>query len=156
VSSFAIPPDLSWADADFDGMMVSRLAVYKKQAILDGYGQVVGNTSTMIEVARDIPCFVQPLTGQELNTPPAPASQTSYGVQQFKIFLRPTLVDTPERAISIRDFFQILTKTQVDNGDSFLDPNDPNNKVLLFNITNISNPANWDHHLEITATVLTP
>lgn len=146
--------DISWADEVFDGMLASRLAVYRKDQTRDSYGNVSNVVYT--ELTRDIPCLVRNLKGEELNTPPAPQSQTSYGVQEFIIYMRLLQVDSPAVALNIRHFFQILTANQVANGDDYSDPNDPNEKAVLYNITNISNPALMDHHLEVSATVLTP
>ena len=162
-SLFSIPPDISWADAVFDGMMTSRAAVYRKDETLDAYGNISNVIYTRLDctlqdssVVDQIPCLVRNLKGEELNTPPAPASQTSYGIQEFLIFCRPFQVDSPAVPITIRHFLQILTKNQVDQGVDYPDPNDPNAHAVLYNLTNISNPVLFDHHYELAATVLTP
>ncbi len=157
-----LPPDISWADTVFDGMMVSRMAVYRKDQILDRYGNVSNTVYTRLNctmadssVVDQVPCLVQALHGYELNTPPAPQSQTSYGVKQFKIFCRPfDVVDTPPD-LTIRHFLQVLTQKQVALGNDYPDPNDPNAKAVLYNLTDDTNTALLDHHFELYATVLT-
>src|SRR6185369_17576875 len=121
MSAFVIPPDVSWADPIFDGMMTSRMAVYRRDQTLDNYNNVSNTTYTQLsalitngehagETLTQVPCLVQALKGYELNTPPAPQSQTSYGIQTYKIFCRLfTLVDDPN-PLTIRHFLQILTK----------------------------------------------
>ena len=151
---FAFPPDISWADGIFDDMMVSRAAIYRQDDVLDGYG--ASSTSTYVELVRDVPCLVRNLKGEELNTPPAPASQTSHGIQEFLIFMRVLTVDTPAVPLSIKHWMQILSQDQVLNGDDYKDLNDPNAGAVKYNITNVSNPVLMDHHLEVSATVITP
>ena len=162
MSSFTIP-DLSWSDPIFDGMMVNRMKVYRRDQTLDRYNNVSNTIWTPLQctmpdgsIVDEVPCLVRNLKGEELNTPPAPASQTSYGIQEFLVFCRPiTVVDTVI-TLTIRHFLQVHTANQVKQGASWLDPNDPNAKAVLFNLTNISNPALIDHHFELAATVLTP
>lgn len=151
---FNFPPDLTWADQIFDQMMVSRAAVYRKDQVLDELNNI--SNVTFIELVRDVPCAVRSLKGEELNTPPAPASQTSTGIQQFLIFMRPLMVDEPPIAINIRHWLQILTPAQVAAGIDYSDPSDPNAQAVLYNLTNVSNPYQIDHHYELSATVLTP
>ena len=58
--------------------------------------------------------------------------------------------------LNIHHFLQILTPDDLAAGEDYADPNDPNAGAVLYNITNISNPAQLGHHLEVSATVLTP
>ena len=159
--------DVSWADARFDEMMTSRLAVWRKDQSPDQYNLVSNVVYTRLsctmvngklagQTVDRVPCLDQALKGYELNTPPAPQSETSYGIQTYKVFCRLfTLLDSPA-ALTIRHFLQVLTKAQVDAGADFPDPNDANAKAVLYNVTDIENPALMDHHLELYATVITP
>ena len=157
----AISTDISWADAVFDGMMVSRAAVYRQDNTLDQDGNISNVTyvqlpTTLGDVNTLVPCAVRNLKGEELNTPPAPASQTSHQIQEFLIFMRVIQVDTPLVDLNHKHFLQILSADDVTDGVQLKDPNDPNAGAMLYNITNISNPLLLDHHLEVSATVITP
>jgi hypothetical protein len=160
-----LPPDISWADYVFDGMMICRAAVYKSGATgqIDVYGQPIDIFELLpvtapagIDATQGMPCFVRPEAGKELNVPPAPASETSYGIATFMIFMRPIKVDTPPVDLNLHHWLQILTPAQVKNGEDYKDPNDPLAGAVMYNITNINNPAKLDHHLEINATVIEP
>jgi hypothetical protein len=156
VGSFAtIPPSIAWADKMFDGMMVCRAAVYKQGATgqVDAGGQPI---LAYAELVRDVPCFVRPEGGKELNVPPAPSSQTSIGIATYLIFMRPIQVDSPAIALNIHHWLQILSPDDVTDGVDYKDPNDPLAGAVLYNITNVNNPGFMDHHLEIAATVLEP
>jgi hypothetical protein len=158
---FTFPPDIHWADSIFDNMMVSRAAVYKKEAVLDAYGNISSSTFVQVDAQNidlDVPAYgdavpvlVRNLKGEELNTPPAPASQTSHGIQEFLIFMRVIQVDDPPEPLNIKHWLQIRKL-----GEDLVDPNDPNAGAVLYNITSISNPALMNHHLEVAATVITP
>lgn len=161
VPAQAITTDITWADAVFDGMMVSRAAVYREDDVLDRYGNISSKTYVQIptslgDISVLVPCLVRNLKGEELNTPPAPASQTSHQIQEFLIFMRVIQVDTPLVDLNHKHFLQILSASDVANNVPLLNPNDPTSGCNLYNITNISNPALMDHHLEVAATVITP
>jgi hypothetical protein len=98
-----------------------------------------------------VPCFAEKLEGKELNVPPATTSETSFGVAQWRIYMRPIEVDFPAVDLSIHHFLQLKNP-----GDTDLDPNDPESGVILYNITNVENPALMDHHFEVTATTIEP
>ena len=158
---FTFPPDISFADSIFDQMMVSQAAVYRQDNVLNSYGNIASTTYVQLatnlgDMSVLVPCAVRNLKGEELNTPPAPASQTSHGIQEFLIFMRVIQVDSPLVPLNIKHFLQILTPAQIRNNVSLLDPNDKNSGAVLYNITNISNPLLLDHHLEVAATVITP
>lgn len=163
-SGLTFPPDLSWADAAFDGMMTSRAAIYKEEQTFDSFNNI--SSSTFIQLATStivagvitpvllIPCGVRNLKGEELNTPPAPASQTSHGIQEFLVFMRVIQVDAPPVELNIKHWMQILSQAQIANGQSLLDPNDANAGAVMYNITSISDPYLAGHHLEVAATVI--
>jgi len=160
---FTFPPDISFADSIFDQMMVSQAAVYRQDNVLDSYGNIVQNAATYVQLPTNlgdqsvlVPCAVRSFKGEELNTPPAPASQTSHSIQEFLIFMRVIQVDTPLVPLNVKHFLQILTPAQIRNNVSLLDPNVKTSGAVLYNITNISNPLLLDHHLEVAATVITP
>src|SRR6266542_6586105 len=157
--SFALL-DISWADEVFDGMMTSRAKIYRKEDTLDRYNNISASTFVAIsatmtngpdtgDTVDTVPCLVQNLRGEELNTPPAPASQTSHGIQEFKLFMRILQVDNPTVDLNIKHWMQVLTKSEVENSVDFKDPNDPNAGAMMYNRTSISNPALQDHHLEV-------
>jgi hypothetical protein len=149
------PPDIAWADEAFDGMMVCRAAVYKSGATgqVDAYRQPI---STYQMLREDVPCFVKSLGGKELNVPPAPASETSYGIATHLVFMRPIQVDSPPVDLNIHHWLQILSAAEVAAGATYSDPNAPNAGAVLYNITNVNDPALWGHHLEISTTVIEP
>jgi len=156
MGSFAtLPPSIAWADAMFDGMMVCRAAVYKQGATgqVDAGGQPI---TEFFELAHDVPCFVRPEGGKELNVPPAPTSETSFGIATYLIFMRPLKVDNPAIPLNIHHYLQILSPAEVRASADYKDPNDPLAGAVLYNITNVNNPGLMDHHLEIAATVLEP
>jgi|SRR5581483_11457929 len=164
-NALTFPPDITWADSVFDGMMTSGAAVYKQIDTFDGFNNIVSDyvqipTVTIVNGVTKtvdlVPCLVRNLKGEELNTPPAPQSQTSHGIQEFLIFMRLIRVDNPPVDLNIKHWLQILSRNQIANGESLLDPNDANAGAVLYNITSISNPALLDHHLEVSATVITP
>lgn len=154
-SFLTIPPDITWADQIFDGMMTSRAAVYKQGATgqVDNGGQPI---TEYFELVKDIACFVRPEGGKELNVPPAPPSETSFGIATYLIFMRPLKVDSPAIPLNNHHWLQILTKAEVLAGADYRDPNDPLAGAVLYNITNVNNPGLLDHHYEISATVLEP
>jgi hypothetical protein len=163
---FSFPPDLSFADAVFDGMMLSRAAIYKQQQTLDSYGNL--SSSIFIQLATStivngvvtpvglVPCGVRNMKGEELNTPPAPASQTSHGIQEFIIYMRVIQVDSPPVPLNIKHWLQLLSPAQLASGAPLLDPNNPNAGAVMYNITNASDPYQLGHHLEVAATVISP
>lgn len=153
--------DISWADTVFDGLLTSRAAVYRQSNVLDSYGNISGTTYVQLatnlgDASVLVPCAVRNMRGEELNTPPAPASQTSHGIQEFIIYMRVLQVDSPLVDLNIKHFLQILTARQVANGVALKDPNDKNAGAVLYDITSVSNPLLQDHHLEVSATVITP
>ncbi len=149
---FPVPP---FDNDPFDAVMICRAAIYKTGSTgqTDSYGQPI-NTYELL--ARDVPCFVESDGGKELNVPPAPTSETSYGIATFLIFMRPIQVDSPPVDLNIHHWLQILDPTEVAAGEDYKDPNDPLAGAVLYNITNVDNPAKINHHLEIAATVLEP
>lgn len=159
-----IPPSIVWADAMFDGMMVSRAAIYKQGATgTDAGGQPITEYQRLdvtapagIDISQGVPCFVRPEGGKELNVPPAPTSETSFGIATYLIFMRAIKVDSPAIPLNNHHWLQILTQKQVLAGEDYKDPNDPVQHAVLYNITNVNNPGLMDHHLEIAATVLEP
>jgi hypothetical protein len=166
VNALGFPPDITWADGVFDGMLTSRAAVYKEEQVLDTFGNI--SSSTFIQIPTStivngiiksvdlVPCLVRNLKGEELNTPPAPASQTSHGIQEFLAFMRVIQVDNPPVPLNIKHWLQILSKAQIANGASLLNPNDANAGAVMYNITSLSDPALMGHHLEVSATVISP
>lgn len=175
MGTLTFPPDISFADAAFDGMMIASAAIYRQDNVQDLYGATSSSTFVRLPITllgrivqpdgtiippgtvlQAIPCLPKNMKGEELNTPPAPVSQTSHGIQQFLIFMRLVQVDNPAVDLNIKHWLQILSKMQVDAGEDFLNPNDPNAGAVMYNITNISNPAGLDHHLEVNATVIVP
>lgn len=145
----------------FDGMMTSRAAVYRQDNVEDGYGATSTATFVRINVVMPdgtiqdyVPCLPKSLKGEELNTWPAPVSQTSHGLQQYEVFMRMITVDDPAVDLNIKHWLQILSKKQLDAGQDFLDMNDANSGAIKHNVTNISNPAGMGHHLEVTTTVI--
>jgi hypothetical protein len=70
--------------------------------------------------------------------------------------MRVLQVDSPLVDLNIKHFLQILTPAQVANSVALKDPNDKNAGAVLYDITNVSNPLQLDHHLEVSATVITP
>jgi len=165
-SGLTFPPDISWADAAFDGMLTSRAAIYKETQAFDSFNNIASSTfiqlptstviNGVIQAVDLVPCGVRNLKGEELNTPPAPASQTSHGIQEFLIFMRVIQVDNPPVALNIKHFLQILSQAQIAAGQSLLDPNDANAGAVMYNITSISDPYLMGHHLEVAATVISP
>jgi hypothetical protein len=148
-----------FADDPFDSIMNKVCSIWKKgESGVDGYGQPI-YTYTRIDatlksdstVLVDVPCFAEKLEGKELNVPPATTSETSFGVAQWRIYMRPIEVDFPAVDLSIHHFLQLKNP-----GDTDLDPNDPESGVILYNITNVENPALMDHHFEVTATTIEP
>lgn len=147
----------------FDVAMNSKCSLWKKGAsgVNDGYGQQSqiftllsmqqkdGNGDLQTVDAQDIPCFIKPLTGKELD------SEAAYGVAQFLIFMRPVLVDDPPVPLNIHHWLQInKTTDSAGNEVPLIDP--PDNTAPMYDLTNINDPGYIGHHLEISAKLIEP
>ena len=148
---FTVPP---FDNDPFDDLLLCRAAIYKQGATgTDAGGQPI---TEYFELVKDVPCFVESDGGKELNVPPAPPSETSLGIATYTIFMRPLKVDSPAIPLNNHHWLQILSPADVLAHNDYKDPNDPLQKAVLYNITNVNNPGLLDHHLEIAATVLEP
>lgn len=132
----------------FDVAMNSKCSIWKKGAsgINDGYGQ---ESQIFTLLAQDIPCFIKPLTGKELD------SEAAYGVAQYLIFMRPQLVDDPPVPLNIHHWLQV-NKTTDSAGNEVLLIDPPNNTQTMYDLTNINDPSFIGHHLEISAKLIEP
>ena len=143
---FQVPP---FADDPFDSVMNRVCSIWKKTSTGEtSYGQPIESFELL---ADNVPCFIEQTSRKELNVPPAPASETSVGVATYHIFMRPIQVDNPAVDLSIHHWLQVKKA-----GQPNLDPNDPNSGALMYNITDVDNPALMDHHFEVTATLIRP
>jgi len=144
---FPVPP---FKNDPFDSLLNRTCSVWKKgpTGFTDQYGQPI---TTFILLLDNVPCFQESIGGQELNVPPAATSQTSFGVEHWRIFMRPIQVDTPPVDLSLHHYLQVK-----DFGAPNIDPNDITAGALMHNITFVDNPGQMDHHLEVETTVIRP
>jgi hypothetical protein len=143
---FVVPP---FDNDPFDNLLNRACSIWKKQSTgTNSYGQPI---ETFVLLVDDVPCFEEQQTGKELNVPPAPASETSLGVKTYLILMRPIKVDSPP--VKLNNHHYLQTK---DPGDPTLDPNDPNSGAILYNVTDVDNPSQMNHHFQVMATVIEP
>jgi hypothetical protein len=149
-----------FADDPFDSIMNKVCWIWKKgSAGVDGYGQPLYTYTRIVAYLKsdgsvftdDVPCFAEKLSGKELNVPPATTSETSFGVSEWRIYMRPIQVDSPAVDLLLHHFLQVKN-----SGDADLDPNDPTSGVVLYNITDVEDPALMGHHFEISAATIEP
>jgi hypothetical protein len=159
---FTFPPDIHWSDSIFDDMMVSRCAFYRREGTTDQYGNLVAifeqiDIQTLTGLPLDMaPCLARHEKGKKLNTPTATVmttSETSFGLADWVIFMRPVLVDDPPLRVSIEHWLQVLSPADLSAGAILADPNDANSGAIMYEIVDVINPAQMDHHIEIHATV---
>ncbi len=133
----------------FDRYLNMACSVWKKQGTgqTDGYGQE--QDPVFVKLADDVACYVEAQTGKELNVPPAPPSETSLGVAQYLVFMRPLQVDDPPIDLNNTHY---LTIKRPDTAT--LDPNDPVSGAVMHNVYFVDNPGYLNHHFEVFTTVV--
>jgi hypothetical protein len=138
------------AEDPFDSLLNKVCSVWKKGATgqEDNYGNEIQEFDLLLD---DVPCYVEQIKGQELNTPPAATSQTSFGVLQYRIYMRPITVDVPAVPLNQHHWLQIR-----DQGTVNLNPNDSTSGAVMHNITHVEDPGQQGHHLEVETTVILP
>src|SRR5437868_14722421 len=109
-------------------MMVCRAAIYRQDQTQDSSGNL---SSTLVELTRDVPCFVKPMGGKELNAPASPGSETSFGIATYTVFMRPVTVDSPAVKLNNHHWLQILSKSDIADSVDYSDPSDPLAKTVL-------------------------